>query len=154
QILSRAPSAVAARQPRIALSGVRPQPWMATDALSKLSQLLHQRMARSHRKRRGDPDMMKDATVVVQPKQQGADRGPRRPMPAEAGHDAFGRADVLDLYHHALAWLIRQRLRFGDDAVETGAFELTQPRPCRGGVAGARRQKYGRHDSGKRALER
>ena len=62
-------------------------------------------------------------------------------VPAEAGDHAVGGARVLDLEHRALARLVRRVGRFGDDAVEPGAFEALQPVTRGRGVAGQRRQE-------------
>ena len=48
-------------------------------------------------------------------------------VPAEPGHDAVGRALVLDLEHRPLARLVRRVEALGDDAVEPGALEPVEP---------------------------
>src|SRR5262245_59450104 len=42
---------------------------------------------------------------------------------------------MLDLDHRALSRLVFPRLRFGDDAVQTGSFEARQPVERNGGIA-------------------
>src|SRR5207253_11181629 len=62
------------------------------------------------------------------PEEQRADQlAPALLVPAEARHDAVGRAHVLDLDHHALAGLVEARLVLGDHPVEPGALEAMEP---------------------------
>ena len=72
--------------------------------------------------------MLQRAAVVVKAKQQRTDRGTSAFLvPAEAGDDAVAVALVLDLEHDALVGLIDAGDGFGDNAVETSAFEAAEP---------------------------
>ena len=85
--------------------------------------------------------MLQHAAIVIQTEQQRAHRVFSALVPAEARNDAISCARVLDFDHRALARLIRDVRRLGDDAVETGAFEARQPfaaRSLRSRVIGVR----------------
>ena len=85
--------------------------------------------------------MVELADVVVQPEQERSDERPGPVLvPAEAGHDAVGRALVLDLEHRPLARLVRGVEPLGDDPVEPGALEPVEPVGRLGPVAGRRGQ--------------
>src|SRR5579862_6523211 len=95
--------------------------------LAKRLELLDERMARRHRERRRDADVLQAATIVEQPEQQRADGVSSALVPAKSGDDAVSRARVLDLDHRADAGLIARAFRFGDDAVQARALESRQP---------------------------
>ena len=81
-----------------------------------------------------------DASVpssLVQAQQQRADRSVARLVHPVTGDDAVRRAHGLDLEHDALVWLIGDRQRLGDQAVEAGALEFGEP-ALRGSKIGGR----------------
>ncbi len=64
-------------------------------------------------------------------------------VPAEAGDDAVTVTLVLDLEEGALVGGVGAGEGFGDDAVETGAFEAGEPVLRDGAVLGGRREVEG-----------
>ena len=91
--------------------------------------------------------------VVVQPEQQRADDALAALVPAEAGDDAIGGADVLDLDHGALAGLVAGAGRLGDDAVEARALEAIEPLGRERAIARHRSQVNRRHTLAEQGFE-
>jgi hypothetical protein len=83
--------------------------------------------------------VLEAAVLAVEPEQQGADDAAGL-VPAEAGHDAVGRALVLHLEHRARVGGVRRVERLGDDAVEAGALEDLEPLAADRDVGARRRQ--------------
>ena len=75
-------------------------------SLAQRLQLLRELLARRHRERRRDADVVQHAVIVVEAEQQRADGVLAALVPAEAGDHAVGGARVLDLEHRALARLV------------------------------------------------
>src|SRR5262249_57164239 len=98
--------------------------------------------------------MLQDAGIVVQAEEQRADRVVAALVPAEARDDAVGGARVLHLDHGALARLVGEAGRLGDDAVEPGAFEVLEPAPGLVPVARHRRDVDRRLAAAEQLLER
>jgi hypothetical protein len=71
------------------------------------------------------------AGIIVKAEQERAHRGVRAFLvPAKSCHDTIAFALVLDLEHHAFVGLVRSRRWFGDDTVESRAFEAAKPIGC------------------------
>ena len=99
--------------------------------------------------------MVQPARIVVQAEQERPDQLARSVLvPTESGDDAIGGARVLDLEHRPLARLIGAAGWLGDDAVQTGTFELGQPSGGQLPVSRAGGQVQGCFGLGQQALER
>src|SRR2546427_3908590 len=84
--------------------------------------------------------MVQSSAVVIESQQERAHQCFRTLLvPAETGHDAIGRPDMLDFDHRALAGLIDRALVLGDDTVEPSPFEAMEPVLRHGPVATAGR---------------
>src|SRR4029079_17511421 len=78
----------------------------------------------------GVADELEDAVIRIQPEPQPTDRLSLFSLvPAVAAHHAIGRAQMLDLGHRTLAWLVGPIGGLRDHAVEAGAFEAVEPLP-------------------------
>src|SRR5207302_9716775 len=90
-------------------------------ALTERRELGDELLAHRVEERRGDPDVMESARVVVQAEQQASHhRAGAVLVPAEAGDHSVGRTRVFDLDHRALAGAIRRVQALRHDAVEPG----------------------------------
>src|SRR5437867_10955054 len=137
----------AARRPRQALTAcvgrprIRPfgplLPGMPFDGVhAERRELVDEGRTARPVERRGDPDVMEAALVVVEAEQERADVRARAVLvPPEAGHDAVRRALVLELEHRPLARLVLRVEPFRDHAVESGSLEAVEPVDGRGAVA-------------------
>ncbi len=143
QVFAGAPAALASRHAIQFAPRLRPlAPWVVVErALSERRELAHELLARGHRKRRRDADVLKRAFLVVKPEEQRAHAraGPIL-VPAKSCDDAVGRSRVFHFDHRALARLVDTVLRFRHHAIKTRAFEPREPVRGRFGVARHRRQ--------------
>ena len=106
-------------------------------------QLARQALLRRPRERARDADVLEATALVEEPEQERRHRRRLRRSP-HAGHDAVGRALVLDLEHRPPAVLVRPVARLRDDAVQAAAAEALQPAGGDVAVAGRRRDEQRR----------
>src|SRR5262249_2232174 len=104
-------------------------PWMVFERIgAHPRQLDDELLAHGCRERRGDPDMVERAIVVVQAEQERADhRAGALLVPAEAGDYAVSRAFVLHLDHRAFSGAIGLVETLCHDTIEAGALEAVEP---------------------------
>src|SRR5207253_8563353 len=126
EILAGAPATLRARHagaPRVGLGPCSPGV-LVQGVLAQGRELFHELLAHRYGEGRGHADVLQRAAVIVQAEQQRADRVLARLVPAKSRHHAVGGAGVLDLDHGALAGLVGECRRLGDDAIQARALEL------------------------------
>jgi hypothetical protein len=122
--------------------------------MDRRRKLLEELPTAIHRERPDHADVGEHPRVVVQPKQERPDGIGAALVEPVPGHDAVGRALVLDLEHHPPVLLVGPLERLGHHPVEPGPLELVEPPPRDLHVGRGRRDVDRRHGVHEGGLER